>query len=374
MKISTLLSAFLATALVATAQVASETNDSILLASSPVEYDERSAAALLDEFNTGLYGTNALHRINGGVSAAAAAAASKDILPFCVAHNDDNGPVRAKIFRNKQRCDEKGKWRTLFVFTAHTKRDPHHAAHVICVAKSTSKPERSMIFGNKSSCNGDGWKTDFTFQMSGKFDSDSSSINPIHESTELWRADSPDRMIALKWGYRSRWRLATTKEMNHLKADLSRHTAVHKRIKMSSPPDARTHRCAQDLIYIFNKSRLSTSSSTLHGKDFSYYVKDASRDECKSLVSKSQVQLSRTNEKGVVSLEVVIDKKVYAAVSLRANTSTPVQYVWLALQESLRTGQVVPVVADKDSSDRIVGLVAGTFVAFGGRSTYKAAI
>ncbi|KAF9119456.1 hypothetical protein BGW39_000287 [Mortierella sp. 14UC] len=386
MKIPTLLSAFLVTALVATVQAAASAND-FTLSSSISEYDERTADALLAEYNTGLYGTNnaAVHRING---VSAAAAASKDILPFCVAHNDDKGAVRTKIFRNKQRCDEKGKWRTLFVFTAHTKRDPYHAAHVICVAKSTSGPERSMIVGgNKSRCDSNGWKTDFTFQMSGQFINDR-DVNPIHESTQAWQAGSPDRMMfypyyegnkhgwtgGATWGYRSRWRLATSKEMNLLKADLSRHTAISKRINISSPPDARTHRCAQDLIYIFYQSRLSTTSSTVHGKDFPSFVKDASRDECKNLVSKSQIQLSRTNEKGVVSLEIVIDKKVYAAVSLRANTSTPAAYVRLALQESLRTGKVVPVVADKDSSDRIVALVAGTFATFGGRSTYRAAI
>ncbi|KAF8945596.1 hypothetical protein BGZ47_002356 [Haplosporangium gracile] len=164
--------------------------------------------------------------------------------------------------------------------------------------------------------------------------------------------------------YRTRWRLATTREMNLLKADLSKHEAVNKKIKIVSPPDVATHPWVQDLIQVVPAKRVDTSKPTVFpGKNFQKYVDWAARDECSHLVSLSSIQLARTTigKTGFTSIEIVDKNKIYAAASLRGNVVTPEYYIQ-------RTGQSIPVSVDNKQSDQIIALVAGTVATFGGKA------
>ncbi|KAF9155005.1 hypothetical protein BG015_011335 [Linnemannia schmuckeri] len=386
MKIPTILSALLATSLAITAHTAPttpSTDDSALFANL-VKYDYKAADALVAHYNNAVHGSSSTIRSN---AVGAKAAASKDILPFCVAIASN--PTRTRVYRNKQSCDSKG-WTTLFVFTAHTKKDKHHAAYPVCIG-SAKNPDRSLIQTMQANCGGNGWKHESTLYYSGKIMSDTNPVSVTHESTTIWQASKPDRMMfypyyagdkhgwgtARDLGYRTRWRLATTREMNLLKADLSKHEAVNKKIKIVSSPDVATHRCVQNLIQVVPAKRVDTSKPTvLQGKSFQKYVDWAARDECSHLVSSSSIQLARTTiaKTGFTSIELVVKNKVYAAVSLRGNVDTPEYYIHLALQESLRTGQSIPVSVDNKQSDQIVALVAGTVATFGGKQTFNSAI
>ncbi|KAG0254363.1 hypothetical protein BGZ95_006066 [Linnemannia exigua] len=417
MKITTLLSVLLATSLAATVNAATKTSplsteptaipesvDPIFRSSqsnsrqqspSPsnndssifdalVNYDSNAADALIEIYNNAI-SVNNKARNTAFLSNAVAkkVAPSKDILPFCVAVAKN--PTRTKIFRNKQVCDGKG-WKTLFVFTAHTKKDPHHAAYPACVSYS-KVPDMSMVWHARETCDVATWKTDFVFYMSGKMRANDPKVGPYHESSVQWITNNPDRVMIYPYylgdkhgwtghgptsiAYRSRWRLSTAREMAYLKADIANHGQVHKGISMATPPNAATHRCVQDLVQVYEEQWIATKKPlTLWGKKSSRYVNEAKRDGCSNLVASSVVQVSRITKKGITSLELVINKRVYAAVSLPGDMASPPYYVRLALQESLRTGKPIPVAVDKKIPGQIVGLVAGTIATFGGRETF----
>ncbi|KAF9129326.1 hypothetical protein BGW39_004240 [Mortierella sp. 14UC] len=397
MKIPTILSSLLAASLVVHAAPSSpstplaellirngnshsKTNDAKLFASL-VKYDHKKADAIVAHYNNAVYGSNSGVRTN----AVAKAAPSKDILPFCVAIAAN--PTRTKIFKNKQSCDGNG-WTTLYVFTAHTKKDPHHAAYPACIATAT-KPDRSMVFTMKDTCTGNGWTTESVFYMSGAIVG-STGISSHHESSALWTASKPDRMMLYpyyegnKFGwsdhpiqvmYRSRWRLSTAREMSILQAELPNHEQVHKRISIVSPPNAATHRCIQNLITTtWIKLVDANKPSVILGKNDANFVQFATRDECPGLVASATVETGRTAERGVTSIEVLIKNKVYAAVSLRGNTVASEYYVRMALQESLRTGSPIALAVDNEKPDQIVALVAGTIATLGASATFSASI
>ncbi|KAF9154331.1 hypothetical protein BG015_001244 [Linnemannia schmuckeri] len=139
-------------------QLTAITDDEAFLASI-VKYDHKAAEALVEHYNNAVRGNSTFIRTNGGYRAAAA---SSDILPFCVTYT--RNPVRVKIFKDKTTCDTKG-WDTLFVFTAHTKKDKHHAPYPMCVGKAGNS-ERSTLFSGKADCSTNEWETDFSFYES----------------------------------------------------------------------------------------------------------------------------------------------------------------------------------------------------------------
>ncbi|KAG0274604.1 hypothetical protein BGZ96_004187 [Linnemannia gamsii] len=382
MKIPTIISALLATSLAITAHAApttSSTDDPTLFANL-VKYDHKAADALVAHYNNAVDGSSS-SRTN---AIGAKAAASKDILPYCVAIASN--PTRTRVYKNKQTCDSKG-WTTLFVFTAHTKKDKHHAAYPVCIG-SAKNPDRSVIQTLKTNCDGNGWKHESTLYYTGHFVGDD-HVGSTHESTFIFQATKPNRMMFYPYyegekhgwgaprnmGYRTRWRLASSREMKLLKADLPSHEAVNKKIKIVSPPDAATHRCVQNLIQKAPAALVDNKKpTTFQGKDYNLYVEWAARDGCSHLVSSSSIQHSRIAKSGFTSIELVIKNKVYAAVSVRGNVALPEYFMHLAMQESLRTGQSIPVTVDNKDKDQIVALVAGTVATFGGKNTYNRTI
>ncbi|KAF9129329.1 hypothetical protein BGW39_004243 [Mortierella sp. 14UC] len=178
--------------------------------------------------------------------------------------------------------------------------------------------------------------------------------------------------------YRTRWRLATSNEMHRLQEGLLSHEEANQGIMMAILPNFATFSCTHDLIQVIvQKSIDAKKPRTIYGKNDSKFVAAAKRDECIHLVLSSQIQIAQVSKNGFASVEVIIDKKVYAAVSIRGSTTTSEYYIHLALQETLRTGKHVPVSVakgieriDKQQPDQIVALIGDTFATFGGASTY----
>ncbi|KAG0373761.1 hypothetical protein BGX24_011279 [Mortierella sp. AD032] len=312
-----------------------------------VDYDHKAADSLVADYYNAVYG-NKTNISSFETNLVKRADPSKDIIPFCVAIASN--PIRTKIFRNQQSCDQNG-WRTLFIFTAHTKEDARHASYRVCVIASTSGPDRSVIYKYVNRCDIKGWKTEMDFYMSGNTNNDR-TVSAVHESSVQWIGGNPERM-----------------------SEMSSHGQVHKSISVSSPHNGATQRCVQNLIQAYQENSVAGNTHrTVQGMKNSRFVGESKRDGCHSLAASSMVRLGRVTKKGVTSVELVVNKTVYAAVSLRANTSTPVNYVRLALQESLRTGKPVPVSVDKKVPEQIVALVSGTIATFGGKSTYTTSI
>ncbi|KAG0267952.1 hypothetical protein BGZ95_002690 [Linnemannia exigua] len=364
--------------------VSPPTNGSARLASaSLVRYDHVAADALIAKYNNISNGSRSSFPSN----AIDGVALFNNARPFCVALSLE-WPSRVRIFKDKPICDEDG-WRTLFIFTAHTQKDVHHAPYPVCIATSTNtNPAGSMLFVGQESCTESEWTTDFVFYMSGKINADPMA-SLTHESTAFWRASEPERMMfypyyegtTFGWKnpahimYRSRWRLATGKEMTLLEGVINNHLDIRTRIEMADTPGAITHRCVQNLIQVFDLNVIHAKSPrSLIGMDNADFVQNANRDECSSLVQSSEILLGQVSKDGITSVQVIIDNKVYAAVSLRENTKTPDHYVRLALQESLRTGKPLPLAVDPDSPDNIVAIVGGVLATFGGKTAFTESI
>ncbi|KAG0318964.1 hypothetical protein BGZ97_003010 [Linnemannia gamsii] len=71
----------------------------------------------------------------------------------------------------------------------------------------------------------------------------------------------------------------------------------------------------------------------------SQHASDATRDECKNLVSSSQRRVVRLSDHVVTLVELVIKKQVYAAVNAAEKSAINPGHVRITLQESMRTAQ-----------------------------------
>ncbi|KAF9093882.1 hypothetical protein BGX23_002774 [Mortierella sp. AD031] len=343
-----------------------------------VNYNKKAADDIVSHYNEAVYDNNALARTNTLFKPAA----STDVLPFCfgIAAN----PSRVRIFKNRMTCDREG-FKTLFIFTAHTKKDIRHAPHPICTGFA-SAPDRSLFFSNRTTCDLGGFKTDFAFYESGQKGPNKPDITSLHESSVMWQTFNPHRMMLypyydgskLGWRfaynlqYRSLYRLSTSKEIAFLKKNLAKHEAVAMKLRVSSTPDVATRRCVRNMILAWNGLAINPSvPNILTGKTLRGFVASAARDKCSHLVSKSAIRISRVSVKGFGSLEIAVGSKVYAAISLEGNINVAIVHLQAALQESARTARPVPIAADKKQSDFAVALIAGTIVTMGGRQVYN---
>ncbi|KAF8946828.1 hypothetical protein BGZ47_011219 [Haplosporangium gracile] len=360
MKVSAILSALMTTALVAVVHAAPSKSpsgtDDDALQRLVVNYNHTTAAAIVAEYNDALYS-----KARSNAVKAAAPVVSKDILPT--------------IYKNKQTCDVNG-FRTLWVLTAHNKKDKHHA---VTLPVSALPPAKTVT---SSSLDG---PSEFVFYISGKYDSDNPAVSGVGETTERWIADNEKRMLmypyydgASHWwtgayqiGYRSRWRLASDREMKILRNELLKHAAINNQVSVVPPPNAATQWCAQGLIAVYNWGALISTPNTLPGTVAPHFETDAIRDECAHLVSKSFIRMTRVNVGGFIPVEIMIDNKAHAAVSIKADTNINAAYVRLALQESLRTGALLPVVVNPFQSDLIITVVADTIAVIGGPVAYQ---
>ncbi|KAG0374353.1 hypothetical protein BGX24_010503 [Mortierella sp. AD032] len=364
MKVSTILSALAATAL------------SIAVHAAP--------ASTAGNNNTAVSHTNA--------KAAAAAKSPVEILPYCVGvASDDKGNKRVQIFKNKTRCDISG-WDTLFVFTAYTKKDKHFAPYPMCVA-SGRDPNRSMLFSGKTSCTSGEWKTDFVFYESGARGGDKAA-NPYHQSTVMWQAYSPHRMMlypyyegakagwiwAYNLQYRSRFRISTDNDSGYFQRTQANFDSVLQNVPVVFPPNVATYRCVLNLIQAVNLGIIPFNVEQVafsHGKNMPQFVADANRDECKNLVSSSQIRYNRiiSPKQKVATLEIMVANKVHAAILLSYNIWKDYQGLddefRMALEESLRVGQAIPV-HPSTQYQRLVARVKGEFVTMGTSHFYDA--
>ncbi|KAF9123940.1 hypothetical protein BGW39_008586 [Mortierella sp. 14UC] len=359
------------------------TDDSALLASL-VDYDFKAAEESVAHYYDAVYGGRPASRSN----AVSRASASSNIIPYCV--GIASNPPRVQVFPGVMTCSRDG-WSTLYIFTAHTKKDPHIAPYPVCLGFA-SNPSRSLLFPNKSTCNSGEWTQESSFFESGMKITHDASVNVLHESNVMWQAENPRRMMmypyydGAKQGwqwmnnfqYRSRYRLSSPYERAYLTTRQESHEDVHKKLKVSSPSNALTSRCTLNLIQLWTFDLLkSDNPRDILGSESVRYKFEANRDECSSLVSSSLLRLARVTVRDVTSVEAIIDGKVYAAISITANTSMPPTRVRTAFIESMRTGKPVMVAEQRDKRllpDSVVAFISDTFVTIGSESVYAVTI
>ncbi|KAF9129411.1 hypothetical protein BGW39_004178 [Mortierella sp. 14UC] len=359
-------------------------NDKALFASL-VKYDYKKAAEVNKIYDDIIYSNRPLSHTN--LIPRAVATSPVEILPYCV--GVALNPTRVKIFKNRMACDIKD-WTSLFTFTAHTNYDKHHAPFPICVGKAGG-PDRSMLFSNRTSCSVTGWATDFAFYESGTHGNDGAVVNPLHESTVMWQAYDPHRMMlypyyqggddgwlwAYNLQYRSRWRLAQESEYLNLQTFAADHANLHKTVSIVPLPDAATHRCVQNLLSLFKKAiDYPSQQFTLAGKDDSEYVADAQRDECTDIVPNAVLRANQRIVGYRTLLEAVVDGKVHAAVSIP--TAVLLSAGWashlrIGLQESMRTGRPVAMERVNEGetlSNSLAANIGGVFVVVGKQEAF----
>jgi hypothetical protein len=346
--------------------------DATFFESRIVKFNQTEAAALAAQYDDVVYGSNSLHRSNG----VEIAAASKDILPFCVGYASN--PVRVRVFRNKLTCDG-GVWSTLYTFTAHTKKDAYLAPQAMCSGISKDS-KRGMFFSGKTSCAGGEWKQDFAFFESAKI-----------LRVEMFQASNPHRMLlypgydgkahgwqkAYDLKYLSFYRRSTDAEMQTFKGDYIGHLQVHKKIrKITTPSDVATMRCATLLIAATIHRLIPNGKAYNHpGKDLPGYSANAFDAKCTNLVLSSFIGVKRVFVGGFGSIEVNIGKHTYAAISMKYGDYVPVELARVALHESMRSGQPVMVsLSTQHQEQSCIAYIQGTAFTIGDKAIWTAPI
>jgi hypothetical protein len=308
---------------------------------------------------------------------------SEDVGRYCVGMASN--PTRVQIFNDRTNCDDND-WTTLYVFTAHKKKDDHYARRPICVGQSNSL-DRSMLFPGRTACTVDGWNNDFSFYESGCAQGGVKDDGCTYELTVVWEAFEPHRMMfyphydghkhgwqeAYSLTYKSRWRPATVSEVKLFKPHLPAHSTLHKRTDIHPPYDLATLRCAQALIRLWNYSRVSSSTPrTIRGDIDPQFGVDARRNGFTQLAGAAFLRLHYNKYGGATAVDVMVGSYVRASVSLPYDTNIFVSGVRLALQESLRSGRPVPVVPhdDHEAGDVLIGMIDDAIVAFGGTAVF----
>ncbi|KAF9912793.1 hypothetical protein EC991_008655 [Linnemannia zychae] len=371
MKVPTIIAALIAVAFTAPVFAAPArpingtlTDDEAFFASRVVDYNYKEMAAIAAKYDEVVHGSKALTRSN---AVSKAAAVSSDIIPFCVGYASN--PVRVRVFRNKLTCAIQG-WVTLYTFTAHTKKDDYLAAEPLCVGLAEN-PTRSMYFSKKTSCSEAGWTTDHSFYVS----------TNVFKRVNMWQAEGPHRMLVYPeypgadhgwhWAYtqqtRSIFRPAADNELKTFKSEYVLHLEVHKKLSIASIPDAKTLRCVSLMIEHTSHKAITLEPFSLPGRNIVGYSADAYDAKCSDLVLKSTIELSRINVGGYGAMEVQINKKTYAAITLSMATEANPYLYRTALLESLRSGQ--PVIVTKndkfDAATSIIAYFQGTAFATG---------
>lgn len=340
-------------------------NDLADLFARVVKYDHAAVATMSAQYKAALSTDATIRLTNDDISRAAEV--SSGILPFCVGIAAN--PTRTRIFKNAITCDMDG-FSTLYTFTAYTKQDKYLAPKPMCSGLG-SNPTRSMLSSNKTSCTDVTWKPDFAFYESAK----------RFQQVAMWQSSNPHKMVIYpmyrgdargwRWAYylqyRTHFRPASDAEMATLKSDFAGHIEVHKKLRIDSPVDVATRRCATLLIDSVVYPFVPTDHRfTYAGDGIGYYVKAASEAQCSKLVKSSLVYAKRFSVGDFGSYEVMIDNKVYAAASMKIGRETRVESLRVALQESMRAGQPVMVSASSSvSKENIVVFVQGSVIVIG---------
>ncbi|KAF9116539.1 hypothetical protein BGW39_002717, partial [Mortierella sp. 14UC] len=259
-----------------------------------------------------------------------------------------SNPSRVQIFQDRTSCDGDG-WKTLFVFTAHKKKDDFYPERPISVGRN-DRPERSMLFAGRSACAVDEWSTDFAFYESCCIQDRVIEDGCRIESTVVWEAFEPHRMMlyphydgkkhgwkeAYNLTYKSRWRPATYAEARMLIPHLPTHSTLHKRTDIHPPYDHATFRCAQALIRLWNYSRISSSTPRTLRSDIDPQFGTASRRHgFTQLASVAYLRIHDNKYDRATAVDVMVDGLVRASASISYDTNLLASGIRLALQESL---------------------------------------
>ncbi|KAG0266459.1 hypothetical protein BGZ95_003047 [Linnemannia exigua] len=387
MKVTTILTVLVAAALAAPSYAAptarptkatphknaTVTDDEAFFNAHYVKYDYEGMAKIAAEYEAAMAGSS-LHRSN----AVSRAAVSTSIIPICVGFA--KGPVRVRLFRNKLTCDIAG-WNTLYVFTAHAKKDDYLAAKQMCVALGTDE-RRSWLFAEKSKCGGGEWKDDFVY-----YDSTN-----VYESATMWTAPNPNRMLLYptyeggKHGWtgtyglrhRNQFRLASSGELKTFKGEYVNHVEVHKKLTITATPDAKTLRCVSLMAEAMPTAKVSDNGrvEVVQGNQLTSYAAFAFDAKCTDLVTKSQFRSNQAKFSGVGSMELIINNKVHAAISIKQGLTVGGSMLRTALLESLRSGQPVMVTESNGyhADDGVIAYIQGTGYVIGNAQIWNAVI
>ncbi|KAF9092396.1 hypothetical protein BGX29_010482 [Mortierella sp. GBA35] len=309
---------------------------------------------------------------------------SEDVGRFCVgiAWN----PTRVQIFNDRTSCDGNG-WTTLYVFTAHKKKDDHYARRPICVGYDDS-PDRSMLFAGRTACTVDAWKNDFSFYESGCVQGEAADGNCHYELTVVWEAFEPHRMMlyplydgqrhgwqeAYSLTYRSRWRPATAIEAKMFKPHLQSHAKLHQRTDIVPPYDLATLRCAQSLVRLWSYERVSASTPrTVRGDIDPQFNVDARRSGFTPLAGSAFLRIHYNKYGGATAVDAMVGGLVRASATIPYDTNLSAAGVRLALQESLRSGRPVPIVPhdERNSGDVLFSIIDSSVVVLGGAAVFS---
>ncbi|KAG9072281.1 hypothetical protein KI688_000050 [Linnemannia hyalina] len=308
----------------------------------------------------------------------------EDVGRFCVGMSSN--PVRVQIFNDRTSCDD-NRWTTLYVFTAHKKKDEHYARRPICVGHNDS-PDRSMLFADRTACTANGWSNKFSFYESGCAQGGARDDGCNYELTVMWEAFEPHRMMlyphydghqhgwqeAYSLTHKSRWRPATVSEVKLLKPHLPTHSTLHKRTDIHPPYDLATLRCAQALIRLWSYNRVSNSTPrTIRGDIDPQFSIDARRNGFTPFADAAFLRIHYNKYGGATAVDVMVGGYARASATLPYETNLSVSGVRLALQESLRSGRPVPVVPhdDHEAGDVLISMIDDSIVVFGGTAVFS---
>ncbi|KAF9400411.1 hypothetical protein BGZ94_005474, partial [Podila epigama] len=288
------------------------------------------------------------------------------------------------IFKDRLTCDIQG-WNTLWIFQAHTSYDHHHAPWPICVAKAEN-PSRSLLFPHTNICsrNADGWETDFNFYESG-CENVNSEQHCAHESSEMFQAFNPHRMMLYpfydgeKHGwqkvytltYRSRFRPATSAEMKMIQGDLKDHAELHKRTRITAPPNLAYRRAIQNLIMTWGYTEVTLRTPRVtRGRDNADFVRFAQTGGYLELVNAADIVLHRSVIGRLTSIDIVIAGTVYASATVPMNGDLHTESIRHALQQSVRFGIPIPVARHTTLFGAIVTRIRDIFMVTGGNKVW----
>ncbi|KAF9932563.1 hypothetical protein FBU30_007865 [Linnemannia zychae] len=354
------------------------TDDSELLAS-VVDYDEDAASVLIDTYEAAFTGV----RSSVPSRVFSRAAASSFIMPICIGIAAN--PVRTQLFSNQIKCDQDG-WKTLFVFTAYVDPDPYQGFNKTCVAYALN-PTRSMIFPGTLTCNQGEWIHDFSFYQSGCVPdiADNGCERKISQS-QAWQAYGPHRTLTYPFYFGNshgwldpitmqnvaQWRYAKKSEWASFQNVMGIHAVLHSRITMATPPDDSTRRCLRNLFYLFPWGSITTAK-TWPATTNPFYAYMARRDACSHLVNTSSYVITPDFYKGYGAVNVVINGKIYASVTVPLGWEFNRLVMPMVLEESLRTRSPVPIGSTPSRPQAFIAMVQKKFVVMGSLEAYNEA-
>ena len=214
----------------------------------------------------------------------------------------------------------------------------------------------------------------------------------VYQRATMWWAPNPDRMLLYptyqgdkhgwkayySFNHRDQFRLASPGELKTFKGEYVNHVEVHKKLAITATPDAKTLRCVSLMAEAIPATSTQTSGKvhTALGNANTKYSSFAFDAKCTDLVTKSLYRGNQVTFGGVGSYELLINNKLYAAVSIKQRLTVGGSMLRTALLESMRSGQPVMVTESNgcDAEDGVIAYIQGTEYLVGNEQIWDAII